>query len=156
MKLDFRFATSEDNNYFKNIILGEKQEIATQLGIIGFNPEEFNHNAYRVGFVVELGGERIAFSKVEGGGAEGFNYLSLFYVIPERRGKGIGTKFLKFVEDYCLNNWNANGIDAYTIANPRMDGFLKKNGFILSGTFKDRYIINGKSQSMTRLVKFYK
>lgn len=156
MKLTFRFATAEDNNFFYDSVLTEKNKVSRQLGLFGKDNDFFSTTEYKSCIVAELEGKRVAFAKVNGAQLTGFNYISFFYVIPQQRKKGIGTQLFQFVENYAFNNYHAVGVDLVTIDNKPMDTFLKKLGFSFSGSYKKNYCINGKYYSQSRWVKTYK
>lgn len=156
MKVKFRFAKEGDSSYFYNSVLAEKNKIHRQVGIFGIDDQEFFGNSYKATFVAEIGGDSVGFVKASGGDLTGFNYIGIFYVLPKFRRQGLGTELFKFIEKYLLNNWNAVGIDLYTIDNEPMDKLVKKTGYSLSGIYKKKYIVNGKSYDQKRWIKLYK
>jgi len=155
-KITFRFAIPDDAKYFYNLLLKEKNKISKQLGIYGFDNSEFNVDNYKCAFVALANDEPVGFAKVSGGDCRGFNYIGLFYVIQNYRKKGIGTQLFKFVETYAFNNWNAKGIELYTLDNVPMEKLTKKMGFSLTGIYKKNTYINGKYYNQSRWVKLYK
>jgi len=157
MKLTFRFASSDDNIIFHNLLLNDKNKTMRQLGISGMDLDHFSPSDYKATFVAMLeDNTMVAFAKVTGGGIAGFNYVATFYVRSKFRRQGVGTKLLEFVENYAKNTWQAAGINLYTIDNPPMDALVKKMDFKLSGILKRDYCINGKFYNTSRWYKLYK
>lgn len=155
MKVTFRFAQPEDSTIFHNLLLADKTKVMRQLGITGINQDLFTHSDYKATFAAMVDATIVGFAKASGGDVNGFNYISIFYISSKYRKKGIGKELMQFVESYAKQNWNANGINLYTIDNPPMEGLVRKMGFKLSGTFKKDYCINGKYYNTSRWYKPY-
>lgn len=157
MKLTFRFAQSDENKVFHDLLLKDKTKITRQLGITGMDTEHFFPNDYKATFVAQTEDHTmVGFAKVIGGGVSGFNYIATFYIRAKYRRKGVGMQLFEFVEKYARNNWNAAGVNLYTIDNPPMNALVKKMGFSLSGVMKKDLCINGKFYNTSRWYKLYK
>lgn len=59
--------------------------------------------------------------------------------------KGYGTEVISIINDYALNTLNLHRLNAnVTDVNIGSSRVLEKNGFLLEGSFKDYYFVDGK------------
>ena len=152
--LSFRFANKEDSSFFYNLILNDPIS-ARKLGLNGVEENIFDSSQYKVS-IVGMDRERpVAFMKMLGGCINGFNYLELLYVMEDYRHDGVGSQMFDFIEKYSRKNWNAVGIDVFTIENIEMDQFLEKHGFLVANEDSHAYFLNGRFLKQKRYIKLY-
>ena len=86
-------------------------------------------------------------------GIAGFNWINwqarwgeiLYYLSPEERGKGYGTETVKLLCDYAFAHLNLHKVWAKVHEdNPPSIRVLEKNGFSLSGRFREHVWSNGR------------
>jgi ribosomal protein S18 acetylase RimI-like enzyme len=155
MHLDFRYATTADNDLLHNAALQEDSIVRTRLDFHGVDGDYCSSKQYAVAVVACIDKEVVGFVKMSGVNLTGFNYISTLYVFPSFRRKGIGKRLLKFAVDYCSQTWPAIGVDIITIDNKPMEALIKKSGFKLLGTSKKHYYINSTFFNQTRWGKIY-
>ena len=162
LQLLFRFATKEDSAFFANAILLEN-DTRIKLAQYGWDERDFDCDAWKVTLIASMSVrrgddyviERVGYVSVKGGDIAGFNYIGGFYVLPEFRKQGVGRELLKRAQEFALDNWNAVGVDLYTIENTVMEHLVKLEGFKLEGVDKHKYHSNGKFYCQKRWIKLY-
>ncbi len=75
--------------------------------------------------------------------------IEQLYLFPEIRRKGLGTRFLKYLEKYGAESWFGNYYRVLTIENEAMSELLKKNGYLDCGIYVGSAYRDGHYLSVT-------
>lgn len=154
MKLNFRYSTDEDSQKFFNALLIDTEAI-DKLQMYGNRSELWRNDSANVCFTAFNQDGIVGFLRLNSADSTGFNYLADLYILPEHRKKKYGYELIKFAKEYSQRNWNAIGIDLFTIENPIMDRLIKKCGFTLGVNDKKRYYRHGKFLGQKRWYFLY-
>ena len=155
MKLEFRYCTDEDRNYFLNLLIDRPKD-NTYLSFYGFDSYYFDKkDEKQVMIVLWEGGCRVGFINLRKEIWDSFNQINLFFIVPEFRRKGYGLKLIQFGENYLSTHFQGIGTEVYTNSNKPMDRLLKKAGYKFSGMMKNFDFRRGRFYHQSRWYKLY-
>lgn len=157
VRIRFRIATVDDVALFHDKILNDPVS-ARKLGISGVEGDVFDGNRAKMTIIAETCGSDpvpVGFVKVIGNTSSGWNYMEILYVVDGYRKQHVASRLFNFMEKYARANWNAYGMDCFTIENIEMEQFLEKHGFMVVSKDDYAYFINGHRYTQKRWVKLY-
>lgn len=137
MNYTVRYATEEDQKYFRNILLNDK-ESRKCLGLSGGSEKAVIPIAEKwdISLVACEGNNICGFVSTSFSTLALKSYIDELYVIEEHRKKGVGGILLKKSIEYAFEEWGGNGIRLLTVENTPMENLAQKNGFVNMGTYK--------------------
>lgn len=152
--LDFHYITEEEGKIFLDALLHDSVA-SRQMGLFGNAKSIFGSNVNQACFSFYDNEKLVGFFKVSQADSTGFNYFDYLYVLKKERRKGYATDMLRLGIDYSYRNWQAKGIDVFTIQNKIMDKIFKKSNFQLGSYDRRRYWKQNKFWSQKRWFYIY-
>ncbi|HYK91619.1 MAG TPA: N-acetyltransferase [Acidobacteriota bacterium] len=135
-------ATEEDREWAAQLMARSEPWITLRRGLVSCRttcsqPE-------RQLFIAHAGSKPCGFILLQRRGVAGSPYIASIEVVPEFRGKGVGSRLLSFAED--LFRGEAKHIFLCVSSfNPRARALYERHGYSAVGELKD-YIIDGASE----------